>query len=98
MRVGRFRFIVEKPSTAPRKVGESRFITPVGPKGVNTSSSVPRTKELQNFYRQCMTPDFRTVLTVNRLVQTWGLVHTETAVRRESRGMPDLYTNMVKQD
>ena len=38
------------------------------------------------------------MLTVKRLVQTWGLVHTETAVRRESRGMPDLYTNMVKQD
>ena len=28
------------------------------PKGVNSSSSAPRTKELQNFYRQYMTPDF----------------------------------------
>ena len=29
-----------------------------GPRGVNTSSSEPRTKELDNFYRQCGTPDF----------------------------------------
>lgn len=65
---------MKKPSTALGELGDSGLLSrnqalhskswrkqvhySSGPKGVNTSSSVPRTKELQNFYRQCMTPDF----------------------------------------
>ena len=45
--------VVEKPSTA---VGEVEHTG--GPREVNTPSCVPRTKGLQNVYRQCMTSNY----------------------------------------
>ena len=45
--------VTEKPSTAFRELENAG-----GPRGVNTPSCEPWKKELQSFYRQCITSDY----------------------------------------